>query len=115
MNTILMRTPLAEHGSKYSIQFHSFSRVSLGLFLFRHKLRQAEMEATTVWATALNKQTEGKHHIGDFLPPEELKKFMEKYDSKKMNREPDISDYKEYKLNENNKGECDDSRGLTVI
>lgn len=41
---------------------------------------------------------------GDFLPPEELKKFMEIYKSKQTNREPDLSDYKEYKLKENNKG-----------
>lgn len=52
----------------------------------------------------MNEQAEGKHHIGDFLPPEELKKFMEKYDSKLNNREPDISDYKEYKLKEDNIG-----------
>lgn len=57
----------------------------------------------------MNKQAEGKHHIGDFLPPEELKKFMEKYDSKLNNREPDISDYKEYKLKEDNIGKkCDE-------
>ena len=24
-------------------------------------------------------EEEGKHHIGDFLPPEELSKFMNKY------------------------------------
>ncbi len=24
-------------------------------------------------------EVEGKHHIGDFLPPEELSKFMDKY------------------------------------
>lgn len=53
----------------------------------------------------MNQQAEGKHHIGDFLPPEELKKFMEKYDSKLNDREPDISDYKEYKLKEDNIGE----------
>lgn len=62
------------------------------------------MEATTLWSEALNKHSEGKHHIGDFLPPEELKKFMEKYDAQKNNRQPDISDYKEYKLKEDNIG-----------
>lgn len=31
---------------------------------WEHKLRNAEMEATAVWAEALNKQSEGKHHIG---------------------------------------------------
>lgn len=71
---------------------------------WEHKLRNAEMEATAVWSDALTKQAEGKHHIGDFLPPEELKKFMEKYESQQNNREPDLSDYREYKLREDNKG-----------
>ncbi|XP_031635999.1 SURP and G-patch domain-containing protein 1 isoform X2 [Contarinia nasturtii] len=71
---------------------------------WEHKIREAEMEATAAWADALNRQSEGKHHIGDFLPPEELKKFMEIYKAKQTNREPDLSDYKEYKLKEDNKG-----------
>lgn len=33
-----------------------------------------------------------------------FKKFMEIYKSKQTNREPDLSDYKEYKLKEDNKG-----------
>lgn len=33
------------------------------------------------------------------------KKFMEIYKSKQTNREPDLSDYKEYKLREDNKGD----------
>lgn len=74
---------------------------------WEHKLRNAEMEATAVWSDALTKQAEGKHHIGDFLPPEELKKFMEKYDAQQTNREPDLSDYREYKLREDNKGNND--------
>lgn len=36
--------------------------------------------------------------------PEELKKFMEQYEAKKNNRQPDLSDYKEYKLKEDNIG-----------
>lgn len=71
---------------------------------WEHKLRNLEMEATAKWTDALNKQSEGKHHIGDFLPPEELKKFMEKYNAQKNNRQPDLSDYKEYKLKEDNIG-----------
>lgn len=71
---------------------------------WEHKLRTAEMQATALWSDALNQQSLGKHHIGDFLPPEELKKFMEIYSSKQTNREPDLSDYKEYKLTEDNKG-----------
>lgn len=42
--------------------------------------------------------------LGDFLPPEELKKFMEKYDAVKNNKMPDLSDYKEFKLKEDNVG-----------
>lgn len=71
---------------------------------WEHRLRAKEMNATERWATELTKQAEGKHHIGDFLPPEELKKFMEKYSAVKSGKEPDLSDYKEYKLKEDNVG-----------
>ena len=72
---------------------------------WEHKLRKAEMEATRGkfkafysivnrksssfsivvlnwfldWAIKLTDMAEHKHHIGDFLPPHELKKFMETY------------------------------------
>ncbi|ETN59555.1 hypothetical protein AND_008829 [Anopheles darlingi] len=71
---------------------------------WEHKLRMQEMEATQKWANELTRQSEGKHHIGDFLPPEELRKFMEKYDAQKNNRQPNLSDYKDYKLREDNVG-----------
>ncbi|XP_012235001.1 SURP and G-patch domain-containing protein 1 isoform X2 [Linepithema humile] len=71
---------------------------------WEHKLRSAEMEATQMWAEELTAQAEGKHHIGDFLPPDELKKFMEQYNAVKQGKEPDLSDYKEYKLKEDNIG-----------
>lgn len=96
---------LAKNG-KVKYEYDSDEDVTGGTW--EHKLRSAEMEATQVWADALTKQSEGKHHIGDFLPPEELKKFMEKYNAQKNNREPDISDYKEYKLKEDNIGEFED-------
>lgn len=92
---------LAKSG-RFKYEYDSDEDVNGGTW--EHKLRNAEMEATAVWAEALNKQSEGKHHIGDFLPPEELRKFMEKYNSKQTNREPDLSDYKEYKLKEDNIG-----------
>lgn len=92
---------LAKSG-KFKYEYDSDEDITGGTW--EHKLRNAEMEATEMWADALTKQSEGKHHIGDFLPPEELKKFMEQYDSTKTNREPDLSDYKEYKLREDNKG-----------
>jgi len=31
------------------------------------------------WAEKLTQMGRGKHHLGDFLPPEELEKFMETY------------------------------------
>ncbi|XP_041767042.1 uncharacterized protein LOC121590920 isoform X2 [Anopheles merus] len=71
---------------------------------WEHKLRMQEMEATQKWANELTRQSEGKHHIGDFLPPEELRKFMEKYEAQKHNRQPNLSDYKDYKLREDNVG-----------
>ncbi|XP_052869488.1 uncharacterized protein LOC128275128 [Anopheles cruzii] len=71
---------------------------------WEHKLRMQEMEATQKWANELTRQSEGKHHIGDFLPPEELRKFMEKYEAQKTNRQPNLSDYKDYKLREDNVG-----------
>ena len=40
-----------------------------------------EMEKTAVDAAKATSVMDegGKHHIGDFLPPEELSKFMNKY------------------------------------
>ena len=45
---------------------------------WEHKLRQQEMVATQLWADELTERSKGKHHIGDFLPPDELERFMEK-------------------------------------
>lgn len=88
--------------NKFKYEYDSDEDVNGGSW--EHKMRSQEMEATLKWAEALNKQCEGRHHIGDFLPPEEFKKFMEKYDAQKNARQPDISDYKEYKLKEDNIG-----------
>jgi len=85
---------------KFKYEYDSDEDVNGGTW--EHKLRMQEMEATQLWAEALNEQAKGKHHIGDYLPPEELKKFMEKYD--KSERQPDLSDYKEFKLKEDNVG-----------
>ncbi|XP_026684473.1 SURP and G-patch domain-containing protein 1-like, partial [Diaphorina citri] len=46
---------------------------------WEHKLRQQEMEATRLWANELTEKSRGRHHIGDFLPPDELERFLEKY------------------------------------
>ncbi|CRL05521.1 CLUMA_CG018146, isoform A [Clunio marinus] len=92
---------LAKNG-KFKYEYDSDEDVNGGTW--EHKLRSQEMEATLKWAEALNAQCEGKHHIGDFLPPEELKKFMEKYQTQKNKTQPDVSDYKEFKLKEDNIG-----------
>ncbi|KPJ09910.1 SURP and G-patch domain-containing protein 1 [Papilio machaon] len=87
---------------KHKYEYDSDEDTSEGTW--EHRLRAKEMCATEKWATELTKQAAGKHHIGDFLPPEELRKFMEKYSAIKSGKEPDLSDYKEFKLKEDNIG-----------
>ena len=41
-------------------------------------MRRQEMEKTLKDAKELTEQGRGKHHIGDFLPPDELTKFLKK-------------------------------------
>lgn len=57
---------LAKNG-KFKYEYDSDEDINGGTW--EHKLRSQEMEATLKWAEALNKQCQGKHHIGDFLPP----------------------------------------------
>ncbi|CAG5099525.1 Similar to SUGP1: SURP and G-patch domain-containing protein 1 (Homo sapiens), partial [Cotesia congregata] len=91
-----------ESQGKHKYEYDSDEETEGGTW--EHKLRSAEMEATQMWAEELTAQSEGKHHIGDFLPPDELKKFMEQYNAVKQGKEPDLSDYKEFKLKEDNIG-----------
>nr|XP_022332213.1 SURP and G-patch domain-containing protein 1-like isoform X2 [Crassostrea virginica] len=71
---------------------------------WEHKQRTTEMEATRDWAEALTEANKGKHFIGDFLPPDELERFMETFRALKEGREPDLSDYKDFKLTCDNLG-----------
>ncbi|TPP61876.1 SURP and G-patch domain-containing protein 1 [Fasciola gigantica] len=71
---------------------------------WEHKLRMAEMEATKEWAEKLTEMGHGKHHIGDFLPPDELERFMETFHALKEGRDPDLSEYKQFKLTCENVG-----------
>ncbi|CAF1595622.1 unnamed protein product, partial [Didymodactylos carnosus] len=71
---------------------------------WEHQVRGAEMEITREWAVKLTDMARGKHHIGDFLPPDELEKFMETYSALKEGRTPDLSDYKEFKIQAENIG-----------
>lgn len=71
---------------------------------WEHKLREKEMCATKIWSDELTRHAEGKHHIGDFLPPDEYRKFMERAIATKEGRPPNASDYDEFKLKEDNIG-----------
>jgi len=62
------------------------------------------MEKTQALAEKLTDEAEGKHFIGDFLPPAELEKFMETFKALKEGRTPDYSDYKEFKIQCDNVG-----------
>ena len=57
---------------------------------WEHKKRKQEMYETETKAVELTKEGKGKHHIGDFLPPEETEKFVEKVQAIKEDREPGI-------------------------
>ncbi|BFZ01107.1 hypothetical protein BsWGS_04145 [Bradybaena similaris] len=71
---------------------------------WEHRQRASEMEATKEWAEKLTSGARGKHFLGDFLPPDELEKFMETFKALKEGREPDYSEYKEFKLTCENMG-----------
>ncbi|XP_062843956.1 SURP and G-patch domain-containing protein 1 isoform X2 [Trichomycterus rosablanca] len=71
---------------------------------WEHNLRKMEMEKTREWAEQLTEMGKGKHFIGDFLPPDELEKFMETFKALKEGRDPDYSEYKEFKLTVENIG-----------
>ncbi|XP_063679419.1 SURP and G-patch domain-containing protein 1-like [Bolinopsis microptera] len=43
---------------------------------WEHKQRAAEIESTETQVEQINTLNEGKHHLGDFLPTEELERFM---------------------------------------
>lgn len=66
---------LAKNG-KFKYEYDSDEDVNGGTW--EHKLRTSEMEATLKWADALTSQCNGRHHIGDFLPPGWFKKIHKK-------------------------------------
>ena len=71
---------------------------------WEHKARKLEMEKTSQKAQELTDAGQGGHHIGDFLPPEELTKFMTKYQALKSGEAFDDSDYQDSKLTQDNLG-----------
>uniref|UniRef100_A0A2K6PAH8 SURP and G-patch domain containing 1 n=1 Tax=Rhinopithecus roxellana TaxID=61622 RepID=A0A2K6PAH8_RHIRO len=84
--------------------YHSDEEVDSELGTWEHQLRRMEMDKTREWAERLTKVGQGKHFIGDFLPPDELEKFMETFKALKEGREPDYSEYKEFRLTVENTG-----------
>jgi len=71
---------------------------------WEHKKRKKEMQKTEEWAGDLTEQGRGKHHLSDFLPPEELEKFMENVKAVQEGRQADISDYAKFKIQADNVG-----------
>eukprot|EP00112_Aurelia_sp_Birch-Aquarium-sp1_P021962 Seg6037.1 transcript_id=Seg6037.1/GoldUCD/mRNA.D3Y31 product="SURP and G-patch domain-containing protein 1" protein_id=Seg6037.1/GoldUCD/D3Y31 len=71
---------------------------------WEHKKRKLEMEKTLNESIAATERAKGKHHMGDFLPPEELARFQEKVKAIKEGRQADLSDYSEFKIKEDNIG-----------
>ncbi|KAK2082216.1 SURP and G-patch domain-containing protein 1 [Saguinus oedipus] len=84
--------------------YDSGEEVDSELGMWEHQLRLMEMDKTREWAEQLTKMGRGKHFIGDFLPPDELEKFMETFKALKEGCEPDYSEYKEFKLTVENIG-----------
>ncbi|CAF0844459.1 unnamed protein product [Rotaria sordida] len=71
---------------------------------WEHRLRTAEMDITREWAVKLTEMAHGKHHIGDFIPAHELEKFMKTYSTLKEGQTPDVSDYRDFKIQAENIG-----------
>uniref|UniRef100_G1R343 SURP and G-patch domain-containing protein 1 n=1 Tax=Nomascus leucogenys TaxID=61853 RepID=G1R343_NOMLE len=84
--------------------YDSDEEVDSELGTWEHQLRRMEMDKTRGTREQLTKMGRGKHFIGDFLPPDELEKFMETFKALKEGREPDYSEYKEFKLTVENIG-----------
>ncbi|KAL7677358.1 hypothetical protein ACOME3_003594 [Neoechinorhynchus agilis] len=62
------------------------------------------MEATRKYAQKLTEVGEGKHHIGDFLPSHELPRFLSTFNMLENGKEPEKTDYQEFKLQVENIG-----------
>ncbi|KAM4807926.1 SURP and G-patch domain-containing protein 1 [Rhinophrynus dorsalis] len=97
---LMWEKALKQHQHDYD----SDEEVDNELGTWEHQLRRMEMDKTREWAEQLTEMGRGKHFIGDFLPPDELDKFMETFKALKEGREPDYSEYKEFKLTVENIG-----------
>ncbi|NXW37115.1 SUGP1 protein, partial [Phaetusa simplex] len=80
--------------------YDSDEEVDSELGTWEHQPPPLEMDKTREWAEQLTQMGRGKHFIGDFLPPDELEKFIPPPKALK----PDYSEYKEFKLTVENIG-----------
>ena len=97
------RAALAAAG-KHKHEYDSDEEIDEEEGTWEHRKRKKEMEETKELAEKITAANRGKHHIGDFLPPDELKRFMEKFEALKQGRDFDDSDYAQFKLTAENLG-----------
>ncbi len=73
-----------QRGEKRQYEYDSDEEIDEG-GTWEHKARRMEMAKTASEAGKLTKEGAGKHHIGDFLPPDELTKFLKKVSRRSPN------------------------------
>lgn len=93
-----------EKAGKFLFEYDSDEEVDGGTW--EHRRRNQEMEKTREWAEKLTEMNRGKHHIGDFLPSDQLEKFMKKWESIKDGSTSLLYDeaYQDFKLKSENTG-----------
>ncbi|XP_015791774.1 SURP and G-patch domain-containing protein 1 isoform X2 [Tetranychus urticae] len=93
-----------ERSGKNVYEYDSDEEVDGGTW--EHRKRMKEMEKTAEWAAKLTEMNKGKHHLGDFLPPDQLERFMKKWDAIKDGSTSLLfdEDYRDFKLQSENQG-----------
>lgn len=94
--------PVQEKKKKHKYEYDSDEDTQGGTW--EHKQRMMEMKETADHADMLTNMGRDKHFLGDYLPPEELEKFLETLEALKDGRTPDYSDYKKFKIQADNIG-----------
>jgi splicing factor 4 len=103
-----MLTGMAEkrmkRASEMKYEYDSDEDVDGGTW--EHKRRMEEMERTKQQAHSLTAANEGKSHIGDFLPPDQLSRFLRQWERIRSGKPPGsmADDYEQFKLTSSNTG-----------
>jgi len=68
--------------------------------------RKEEMQKTKTTSEELNERSEGLHHIGHYMPAEEMETFFKKWENLKDGQTSRLyeSDYEDFKVNSDNIG-----------